>query len=160
MESRGHRTAPHRLEVEMNKKWIAYGVTSIVGLGVISGGAVAAAAAMDLRTTEGTVLPGGALTGKNGSFLDSPSVQLRVTGSAVTLVSAASPAQLASAASPASPLSTNSPASPPSAQSPASPPSANSPASPPSAKSPASPPSANSPASPNSPASVASAASN
>lgn len=122
----------------MKKKWIAYGVTGAVGIGVLAGGAVAAASSMDLRTTDGTVVPGGAITERTG-VLDRDTVQLRETNTSVSVVSAPSVQSVASAPSAQSP---NSPVSPPSADSP---------------NSPASPPSAQSPNSPNSPASVPSA---
>jgi hypothetical protein len=158
----------------MKKKWIAYGVTGALGLGLVAGGATAAAAAMDLRTTDGAVVPGGAITGKNGSVLDKPTVSLSVSDTSVTVVSAATPAQVTGASpvsapsptaspspvskqTPASPVSKQTPASPVSKQSPVSPVSKQTPASPVSKQSPASPVSKQSPASP---ASVASAPSN
>src|SRR5690606_3309868 len=81
---------------DMNvKKWIAYGATGAVGLGVIAGGAAAAASTMDLRTQDGAVVPGGAIT-ERASVLDGKKVQLRQTDSAVTVVSAPSPRSVAS----------------------------------------------------------------
>jgi len=135
------------------KKWIAYGVTGLVGLGVIAGGAAATASTMDLQTTEGTVVPGGALTNR-GDVLDTATVHLQQTNSSVTVVSAPSAATIVSAASAPSATTAPSPATAPSAASAPSPVSAPSPAT---APSPASPPS---PATAPSPASVASAASN
>ena len=73
------------------QKWIAYGLTGVVGIGVIAGGAAATASAMDLRTTDGTTVPGGAITGREGGMLERGNVQLRVTDSSVTVVSAPSP---------------------------------------------------------------------
>lgn len=135
------------------KKWVTYGVTGVVGLGIIAGGAAAAASAMDLRTEDGNVVPGGAIT-ERSSMLDDKKVQLRETDSSVTVVSAPSPRSVISSPSTVSkpsapsPMSANSPISKPSAPSP------QSPLSKPSA------PSANSPASVDSPASAPSADSN
>jgi len=148
----------------MNKKWIAYGVTGAVGLGLVAGGASAMASAMDLRTTDGTVVPGGAITGKNGSVLDRP-VTLSVSDTSVTVVSAATPTVVtpASAATPAtapSPTTSPSPVTPNTPPTPASPASPVTPPSPVSPATPASPVSAASPATPASPASVASSPSN
>ncbi|MFV0373784.1 hypothetical protein [Microbacterium sp.] len=86
----------------MSRTWIAYSVTGAIGLGIVAGGAAAAAAAMDLRTADDQVLPGGAISGPQGDVLEQPTVQLRVTGSAVELVTAATPAQL-TAITPAEP---------------------------------------------------------
>ncbi len=119
------------------KKWVAYGVTGLVGIGIISGGAAAVASSMDLRTEQGTVVPGGAIT-ERSSVLDRDKVQLRATNSSVTVVSAPSPRSVdsrPSAPSPHSPDSSPSPHSPDSPPSPASPPSAHSPDSPNSAPS-------------------------
>ncbi|QTV79677.1 hypothetical protein [Microbacterium sp. NIBRBAC000506063] len=69
------------------KKWIAYGITGVVGLGVVAGGATAAASSMDLRTQDGTVVPGSTIT--NGkSVIDGTTVQLRDTGSSISVVTA------------------------------------------------------------------------
>lgn len=116
------------------KKWIAYGATGAVGLGVIAGGAVAAASTMDLRTQDGTVVPGGAIT-ERASVLDGDKVQLRQTDSAVTVVSAPSPRSVASGPSAVSRPSAPSPVSKPSAPSPSTPASTDSSASAPSAAS-------------------------
>lgn len=51
----------------MNKRWIAYGVTGVLGLGVIAGGATVAANGMELRTQTGEVLPGGSITDRSGA---------------------------------------------------------------------------------------------
>lgn len=51
----------------MNKRWIAYGVTGVVGLGVIAGGATVAASGMELHTETGQVLPGGSITSRAGA---------------------------------------------------------------------------------------------
>jgi hypothetical protein len=117
------------------QKWIAYGLTGVVGIGVIAGGAAATASAMDLRTTDGTIVPGGAITGRDGGMLERGNVQLRVTDSSVTVVSAPSPtpvavdsiASVASAPAPVAPAPVapapapaDSPASAPSAASPVS----------------------------------------
>ncbi|MGO1770562.1 MAG: hypothetical protein ACTHZX_11465 [Microbacterium sp.] len=49
----------------MSRKWIAYGVTGALGVAVLSGGAVAMASAMDLRTASGDVLENGVITGES-----------------------------------------------------------------------------------------------
>ncbi|RZI80226.1 MAG: hypothetical protein EOO67_19650, partial [Microbacterium sp.] len=103
----------------MKKKWIAYSVTGAVGLGLVAGGATAMASAMDLRTTDGTVVPGGAITGKNGSVLDRP-VTLNVSDTSVTVVSAATPAEV-TAVTPATPNTAPSPTTSPSPVTPATP---------------------------------------
>ncbi len=108
------------------QKWIVYGVTGAMGIGVLAGGAAAAASAMDLRTTDGTTVPGGVITGRDAGVLDRGNVQMRVTDSSVTVVSAPSPTPVAVDPSP-SPASV---ASAPSAPSPASAPSPMSAASP------------------------------
>jgi hypothetical protein len=72
------------------QKWIVYGVTGAMGIGVIAGGAAAAASAMELRTTDGTTVPGGVITGRDAGVLDRGNVQMRVTDSSVTVVSAPS----------------------------------------------------------------------
>lgn len=135
------------------KKWIAYGATGALGLGVIAGGAAAAASTMDLRTQDGAVVPGGAIT-ERASVLDGKKVQLRQTDSAVTVVSAPSPRSVDSGPSTVSQPSPQSPVSKPSAPSASTPASTDSPVSKPSA------PSANTPASTDSPASAPSAGSN
>lgn len=98
------------------KKWIVYGATGVVGLGLIAGGATAAAAAMDLRDAEGATLPGGQLTGKAPSTFDSSTpVRMQVTEDDATVVSAPSPTPAASpqpAPSPATPATPATPASP------------------------------------------------
>lgn len=103
----------------MARRWITYGVSGVVGIGLLAGGATAAAASMDLRMTDGQVVPGGAITGKNGSVLDRPTVQLQVTETSATVVSATTPAALTStititsaASAPAAPAAP-APASPP-----------------------------------------------
>lgn len=42
----------------MAKKWIAYGATGVVGIAVFGVGAIAAAQALDLRTSDGQVVEG------------------------------------------------------------------------------------------------------
>lgn len=118
------------------KKWIFTGVAGIVGLGVVAGGAAATASTMDLKTTDGTVIPGGAITERSG-VLDANTVQLRQTNSSVTVVSAPSAANVDTTVSAPDPATAATAASAPSpAPSPASAPSpAPSPASAPSAAS-------------------------
>lgn len=45
----------------MNKRWIAYGVSGVLGLGVIAAAATVTAQAMELRTDEGSVIDGGGI---------------------------------------------------------------------------------------------------
>lgn len=103
----------------MNRTWITYGVTGIVGVGLIAGGATAAAASMELRTTAGEVVSGGAITGKDGSVLDRPTVHLQVTGSSATVVSANTPTALTSTVTIVSAASAPAPAPPAPAPAPA-----------------------------------------
>lgn len=107
------------------KKWITYGLTGALGIGILAGGAAAAANSMDLRTTDGNVVPGGAITEKKG-VLDRDTVQLRETDSSVSVISAPSVQSPASAPSAQSPASVPSPQSAQSPDSPASVPSADS----------------------------------
>lgn len=118
-------------------KWMVYGATGLVGLGVFAGGAAAVANAMELRTTEGTVISEGAITDEVPVAADRAE-QEQVVDPKLTVVSAPSAASPASAVSAHSTQSAESPVSTPS---------------------PASPASVDSPNSPNSPASPASAAS-
>lgn len=95
------------------KKWIAYGVTGAIGLAVIAGGAAAAASSMDLRTSDGDVVPGGAITGKDGNVLDRDSVKLKVTDTSATVVSNLStPSATDSAVSVASAPAVSAPSAP------------------------------------------------
>lgn len=119
------------------KKWITYGLTGAIGLSVFAGGAAVAASSMDLRTDEGTVVPGGAINSRT-SHIDGKSVTLQQVDSSFTVVSAPSA------------RSADSRPSAPSPQSPDSPDSPDSPASPYSVDSPDSPDSPNSPDSPDS----------
>jgi hypothetical protein len=136
------------------QKWIAYGLTGAVGIGILAGAATAAANAMDLRTTEGTTMPGGVITGGEGRVLDLSTVQRGLADSSITVVSAPSPtpvpvdftpsvASVASAPAPEAPAPPPAPAPPapappaPAAPAPVAPP-ADSPASAPSAYAPAS----------------------
>lgn len=120
------------------KKWIAYGVTGMVGLGVVAGAAAATASTIDMQTTEGTIVPGGVITNSGKDVLDTATVQLQQTNSAVTVVTAPSAATVTTPATPASPATAPTPASAPSPATPASPASPASPTSPASAASPAS----------------------
>src|SRR5690606_36544676 len=95
----GSRPAAHNTEeTAMNKKkWIFTGVAGVVGLGIVAGGAAATASTMNLQTTDGTAIPGGAITQRAG-VLDVPTVNLRETTSSVTVVSVPSAANVDSAA--------------------------------------------------------------
>ncbi|WP_460784561.1 hypothetical protein [Microbacterium tumbae] len=123
------------------KKWIAYGVTGLVGLGVVAGGAAATASTMDLHTTEGTVVPGGAVTNR-GNVLDTATVQLQQTNSSVTVVTAPSAATVPTPATAVTPQTAPSPTTAPSPKTPPSPATPPSPVTPPSAASPTTPASA------------------
>lgn len=125
------------------KKWVTYGVAGAIGLTIVGGAAAATAAGMSLRTTDGTVVPGGPLVGQNNGVLDQPGLQLRVTDTSATVMSSPSPSpspsvSVASPATPASPVSAVSVVSaatpvPPPAPAPKPPAPADSPASAPSA---------------------------
>jgi hypothetical protein len=129
------------------KKWITYGVAGAVGLTIVGGAAAATAAGMSLRTTDGTVVPGGPLVGQNNGVLDRPGLQLRVTDTSASVVSSpsptASPSPSISVASPTTPASPASAVSVVSAATPVPPP-APAPKPPAPADSPASAPSAGS----------------
>ena len=118
------------------KKWVAYGVSGVVGLGILAGGAVTAAQAMDLRSLDGQTIPGGSLTGKASLVSETPDATPTPT-----------PSPSASHTGP-SPVTTPTAATPPTPPTPAS------------APSPVTPPSPVSPVSPASPVSVVSAPSN
>lgn len=93
--------------MDTKKKWITFGAIGVVGLGILAGGAAATAASMDLRSTDGTVLPGGAITGRESGVLDRSGVQMNVTDTSVSVVSVASvvtPPSVPTAASVASPI--------------------------------------------------------
>lgn len=133
----------------MTKKWITYGVAGALGLGIVAGGAVAAAQALDLRTSSGVPIDGErALTARDGGALAAPTFW---NGTSVTVASPASPdvTSAASVHTPASatsaesaPVSVGGTAPAPGVDSVASAPSPVSVASPASAPSPASPVSA------------------
>lgn len=138
------------------KKWLTYGIAGAMGLTLVGGAAAATAASMNLQSTDGATVPGGAIVGPGGSVLDRTGVQMSVTDTSATVVSATSPTpsptSVPSPASPAAPSSTVSVVSaptpvPPPAPAPA--PAAPAPAPAP-ADSPASAPSAGSVASANS----------
>ena len=105
------------------KKWIAYGVTGIVGLGIIAGGAAAAAQSMDLRTIDDERISSGTLNGTLSTdqpLVDpspsvDPSAPSAVTPPTATSAPSAdtqpSPASQPSPVSPPSPVSVNSAAS-------------------------------------------------
>ncbi|WP_449278381.1 hypothetical protein [Leucobacter sp. GX24907] len=123
------------------KKWIAYGATGLVGLGLFAGGAAAAANAMELRTTDGTVVSGGPITTDDATGSGNAALQndrAPVADSSVTVVSAPSATSVGSPGSSASAASVQSAASAATAASAASASSAASAVSAPSAQSPAS----------------------
>ena len=99
------------------KKWIAYGVTGIVGLGLIAGGAAAAAQSMDLRTIDDERISSGTLNGTLSTdqpLVDpSPSVDPSAP-TAVTPPTATSAPSATTQPSPTTQPSQPSPVSPPS----------------------------------------------
>ncbi|MEV7694693.1 hypothetical protein AB0N73_15310 [Microbacterium sp. NPDC089189] len=76
------------------KKWLTYGVGGVLGAGILAGGATVAAQAMELRTSDGQVLPGGAITGRESAALDADGVLVRLHDDHVSIVSAPEPQQL------------------------------------------------------------------
>ncbi|MFC8680041.1 hypothetical protein ACFT30_00875 [Microbacterium ureisolvens] len=128
------------------KKWIGFGVAGAVGLTLVGGAAAATAATMNLQTSDGTVIPGGALVGPQGKTIDPAGVTLRVTDTSASVVTAVSPAPSPAVPSPATAASPVSPVTAVSAATPVSPPPpAPAPAAPAPAPAPA--PAADSPAS-------------
>lgn len=115
------------------RKWIAYGVTGAVGVGIVAGGATVAANAMEIRNAEGTPLPAAAIThdgasADNGS-IDTGKVELRHTGTSVSVVTPPSATTAPTPNTPQTPVSQPSPPSPVTPPSPVSVPSPVSPAS-------------------------------
>ncbi|SIT67733.1 hypothetical protein [Microbacterium sp. RU33B] len=137
----------------VSKKWMTYGTIGAVGLVVLGGGAAAVASTMDLRSADGTVLPGGSIDDRGG-VLDRSGLQLRVTDTSVSVVTSPSTSAVASVASAPDPVSAASAVSAPSV---VAPPAPAAPAPAPPAPAPA--PVYDSPASPASPASPVSAVS-
>ena len=127
--------------MDSRKKWVAVGAASVLGLGLLAGGAVAQASEMSISDRSGDQV-GTGITRIDDRVNESPvlvpsnSVSATSTTAPVSAQSAVSPV---SAPSPVSPVSAPSPASPVSAVSPASPVSVQSAASPVSAPSAASP---------------------
>lgn len=81
------------------KKWIVLGTAGALGLAVLGGGAAAIASTMDLRSSNGTVLPGGSIDDRQG-VLDRDGLQLRVIDTSASVVTSPSPT-----VSPLTPLS-------------------------------------------------------
>jgi hypothetical protein len=121
------------------KTWVAVGATSLLGIGVVSGGAVASAHSLGLTDIAGSVASTTGISTKDTTVDPLPISALSATiaelGDDDSTSDTPSPTSTVSPVSPASPVSAQSPASPVSAQSPASPVSAPSPIS---AQSPAS----------------------
>jgi cell division septation protein DedD len=88
------------------KKWITYGVTGIVGLGLIAGGAAAAAQSMDLRTIDDQRISNGTLDGTLST--DQPVVDDPTPTAGPSATTAVTPP---STVSPPSPVSVHSAAS-------------------------------------------------
>lgn len=139
------------------KKWVTFGVAGAIGLTIVGGAAAATAANMNLQSTNGSVIPGGPVVGTNNGVLDRGGVQMRVTNTSASVVSAptSTSSSVVSIASPVTPVAP-SPLSAVSAPTPVAPPA---PAPAPPAPAPA-PPAPDSPASAASVGSVASAGSN
>ena len=87
------------------KKWITYGVTGIVGLGLIAGGAAAVAQSMDLRTIDDQRISNGTLDGTLST--DQPVVEPTQTADPSVTTAVTPP----STVSPPSPVSVHSAAS-------------------------------------------------
>lgn len=121
----------------MNKrKWTMVGAASVLGLGLVSGGAFVAANAADVNDSKGESAGVAAITGKtSGAKLG---ISVPSAASTVSAVSAPTAASAVSVQSAQSPVSSPSPVSPVSTPSPVSSPSPVSPASPVSIASPAS----------------------
>lgn len=119
------------------KKWVSFGVAGAVGLTIVGGAAAATAASMSLHTTDGSIVPGGPVVGPNGNVLDRPGLQLRVTDTSVSVVSAPSATPAPSVVPPVAPSPSLSQVSAVSAPSPVPPP-APAPVAPPPAPAPAS----------------------
>ena len=127
--------------MDSKKKWVAVGAASVLGLGLLAGGAVAQASEMSISDRSGDQV-GTGITRIDDRVNESP---VLVPSNSVSATSTTSPVSAQSAVSPisapsaVSPVSAPSPASPVSAVSPASPVSVHSAASPVSAQSAASP---------------------
>lgn len=119
--------------METRKKWTIVGAASVIGLGAVGFGAVNAANAMSLTSSNDTGLPGIAVgDDRSPSGIPSavtaprtvdstPSVHtVHTVQSAVSAVTPASPVSAVTPPSPATPPSPPSPATPPSPASPAS----------------------------------------
>ncbi|WP_404434435.1 hypothetical protein LG299_07405 [Microbacterium lacus] len=122
------------------KKWVTFGVAGAVGLTIVGGAAAATAANMNLQGNDGSVVPGGPVVGTNNGVLDRGGVQMRVTDTSASVVSAptstsASGISIASPVTPASPtsslsvVSASTPVAPPAPAPPAPAPAPDSPAS-------------------------------
>ncbi len=136
------------------KKWVTFGVAGAIGLTIVGGAAAATAANMNLQGDDGSVIPGGPVVGNDNGVLDRGGVQMRVTDTSASVVSAptSTSASVVSIASPVTPVAPPSPISAVSAPTPVAPPAP--------APAPAPPaPAPDSPASPVSAASVGSVAS-
>lgn len=123
--------------MQKTKRWIVIGASGTLGLGLVAGGAMAAANAFELRDVPGTVqLEQAATVSEQAPATTAPAVTPSpATPSAPTAPTAASPAEAPQAVSPVSPVTPASPMTPSSPVTPASP---ASPASAPSAPSAAS----------------------
>src|SRR5690606_26331768 len=97
----------------MNTKWIAISTLGALGLGAIASSAAGIAQAVELRSADGTVIEGAALS---GGITDRGTVHIKASSDHASVVSAVSAADAQSAAASA----TQSAASPASAQTPAS----------------------------------------
>jgi hypothetical protein len=143
-------TKEHHMDAK--KKWIAVGAASVLGLGLLAGGAAASANNMSVNDRSGERV-GDGITSIDDRINESP---VLVPSNSVSATSAVSAPSIASTTSPVSAQSAVSPVSAPSAVSPVSAQSVASPVSAASVASPVSPVSAVSPASPVSAPSAAS----
>lgn len=114
-------------------KWIAVGATSVLGFGLLAGGAVASANTMPLNNNSGDSVGTGisqidersnespVLVNESPMLVNENTVTETNVDSAAAVTDTASPVSVQSAASATSPVSVQSAASPVSAQSPVSP---------------------------------------
>jgi hypothetical protein len=107
-------------------KWIAVGATSVLGFGLLAGGAVASANTMPLNNNSGDSVGTGISqiddrSNESPVLVNENTVTETNTDSVAAVTDTASPVSVQSAASAISPVSVQSAASPVSAQSPVSP---------------------------------------
>ncbi|MGR0220211.1 hypothetical protein [Agromyces sp. ZXT2-6] len=111
--------------MQKTKRWIVIGASGTLGLGLVAGGALAAANAFELRDVPGTVQPeqAGTVSGETPAGIAPASTSSPATPTASTAPSAstaASPTQAPQSVSPATPVSAATPPTPASPVTPAS----------------------------------------